>query len=595
MYRMTQRNREWLETDGLGGYSSLTETWENRRKYHGLFVPSTGYGFGRRVLVQALLVDGVYPRPASVDRGLHPTFKLGGMDVGVLTPRGLRAVVLRFELACEPRPVRLRPFLNSRSMYDVSVEMPRFELCDGRLTIDGCPLNIASDAGTSIASAECQRMEHRFDIDSQRGEACSDSSWSPVEVIVEPRDRVFHVSFSLDEIPSPAEVFASEVARRAAEVEGAPAELRKYALGTEAFVMGEGGVIAGYHWFSQWGRDALISLPGLSLIFGRFREARQTLEMYASLQEGGLVPNAQDERTGAWSYNSSDAVFWFADRLWRYALYSQDWEAAREFLPCSVSVYRSLLDCAGEGLTLDGSGCVCHPPQWTWMDAAASGKAFTPRDCAVEIQAMAYAGAMGTAELMDRVGYGPGNVSSEEVRALAGRIRSGFEARFFDGALVLDSPGSEEIRPNVLFAVYFDHPLMEPGEFGPTLEAISPLVTPYGLRTLSPLDQGYRGAYLPEKESAYHNGTVWPFLAGAMARAWTRVHQGEGPRREAYDLFLRGILEGLHGAGRCPGHVAEILDGDYPHIERGCIAQAWSIAEPLRALWEDVLQKGPVP
>lgn len=678
-----QRNREWIQTDGTSSYCSLTESWEVRRKYHGLYVPALGVGHSRRVVVQNILINGEPPVVEGILHNPVPCFMLRGMKVEVLMPRGSKAVLLRITSSDDRTGhLTLRPILTNRSIYDVreqplsssslssslsssispSSSPSSFSSSSSSLSEDGramgdIRLHISSDQEHETRGGGTATVSLDYDIDSDRGESHHDTGSLPLTIDFPGGWTTIHLAFSLEPISGVRAMFEHEILRRKHMMARVPEGLGRYSVSTEQYLLEGGGVIAGYHWFSQWGRDTLISLPGLMLIFGRYREARQTLKMYAALERDGLIPNAMDERTGSWGYNTVDAGFWFINRLWTYHTYTGDSKTVRELLPTAMRILEPLLhDYPGYGahedgmepemrnpaphghdsglscaaVYLDDAGCVCHPPQWTWMDAVIDGNSVVERRRAVEIQALAYAGAMEASELMERTGYRHPAIDHDLLTGLAQRIQQGFKNNFIRKGIVQDiahrevlsvqvedtpvvpermelcggggrewgqEPGGP-LRPNVMFSVYFPHPILPPGQFEPTLRIMAPLMTPFGMRTISPGHPSYHGTFLPGKDRAYHNGTVWPFLAGALATSWIRVFGSgetrEKAREEAYDLFLRGLLDHLLINGRCPGHIAEIVDGDYPFIERGCIAQAWSIAEPLRAYWEDVLGKTPV-
>ncbi|MCW5754922.1 MAG: glycogen debranching enzyme family protein [Phycisphaeraceae bacterium] len=357
-------------------------------------------------------------------------------------------------------------------------------------------------------------------------------------------------------------------------------------------------VIAGYPWFADWGRDTMIALPGLFLTTQRFEEARKVLEVFAANRRNGIIPNRFDDRDGSAYYNTVDASLWFVHAACAYAKASGDegiWsgtigQACEEV----IEAY-----CRGTdfGIGLDGSDGLIRAgdrtTQLTWMDAKRDSVSFTPRPgkC-IEVNALWYSGLLSLAEAMQSIHSG----HTAEWRAIAAAAGRSLQTLFWnerEGCLFdrlepgRDSGawvGSPEVRPNQLFAVSLPHSALTPVQQRSVVAVVREhLLTPHGLRSLSPRDPGYHGRFegpLRQRDEAYHNGTVWPWLLGAYFDALVRIDGAKGANegRRAIQTLVDELDE------RYVGMLPEVFDGDEPQRPRGCQSQAWSVAEVLRGL-----------
>ncbi|HEY3061857.1 MAG TPA: amylo-alpha-1,6-glucosidase, partial [Chloroflexota bacterium] len=376
---------------------------------------------------------------------------------------------------------------------------------------------------------------------------------------------------------------------------GSPPLVQQLVLAADQFLVRRGAtgrtVIAGYHWFNDWGRDTMIALPGLTLTTGRAEEASDILRTFASYVDQGMLPNNFPDHDGQLpGYNTVDATLWYVLAIRAYVQATGDTVLVDELLPVLCSIvdwhrrgtrYGIQVDPV-DGLLRAGEPGV----QLTWMDAKIGDWVVTPRiGKPVEIQALWY-NVLRTiaAWLAERADHRAASYS-----ALAEQARSSFLNRFWRPELgyladVVDTPQSDELqlRPNQILALSLPYSLVE-GEIaeGVLTTVGRSLLTPYGLRSLAPPDPAYRGEYGGgpiQRDSAYHQGPVWTWLMGAYVEAHYRVHHD----RSTALALVRPFVHHLRDA--CLGSVSEILEGDEPHTPRGAVAQAWGVAEVLRVL-----------
>ncbi|MEM3597046.1 MAG: amylo-alpha-1,6-glucosidase [Candidatus Bathyarchaeia archaeon] len=360
-------------------------------------------------------------------------------------------------------------------------------------------------------------------------------------------------------------------------------------------------VIAGYHWFECWGRDTFISMPGLMLLTGRFDDARKVFLNFKEHAKDGLIPNFISDAHGQPVYNSVDAPLWFVNAVLQYLKYTGDFKFVKEHLWETLkAMVEGLIGGKTHGIRVDHDGLVLHDAQLTWMDAVVDGQAVTPRrGKAVEVQALWF-NALKVMELL-ALKYEEVNMA-EKYACMAEKVRKSFAESFWTSEkgylydVVSENVKDASIRPNQIIAVSLDYSMLDTAKNEKVVDIIHrELLTPYGLRTLAKNDPKYVGVYRGDRRSrdkAYHNGTVWPWLLGPFTTAFLKVKGYAEYRREQALRFLLPLLtEQVHSAGL--GVISEIFDGDAPHSPRGCVAQAWSIAEPLRAYIEDVMQIRP--
>ncbi|HJT90034.1 MAG TPA: amylo-alpha-1,6-glucosidase, partial [Bryobacteraceae bacterium] len=350
-------------------------------------------------------------------------------------------------------------------------------------------------------------------------------------------------------------------------------------------------VIAGYHWFTDWGRDTMISLEGLTLTTGRKNEAAWILRTFAYYIRDGLIPNLFPEGEKEGLYHTADATLWFFHAIHRYLQFTGDRTTLRLLLPKLIEIIQCHMRGTRFGIAMDPADCLLRQGQegyqLTWMDAKVDGWVVTPRrGKAVEINALWY----NALRLLEQwVREEQGDIAARPFAEAAGRARESFNRRFWfeQGGYLYDvvdgeSDGNDDAcRPNQVFAISLDFPVLDPSRWQPVLEVVTErLLTPVGLRSLAPGDPDYKPKYygdLRSRDAAYHQGTVWAWLIGPYVDAWLKVNPGNPERARR---FLEGFVPHLDQA--CIGSISEIFDAEPPYTPRGCIAQAWSVAEVLR-------------
>ncbi len=374
------------------------------------------------------------------------------------------------------------------------------------------------------------------------------------------------------------------------------------AAASDSFIIKRGdnkSIIAGYHWFSDWGRDTMISLTGLCLVTGRYDDAREILKTYAKYCRNGIIPNRFNDY-GEAEYNTADASLWFFHAVYKFLQYTKDYEFVKNNL---WETLKSIIDNYAVGtdnIKMDSDGLIISDAQKSWMDAKIGDFIVTPRagKC-VEINALWY-NALKIMDLlyelmaddMDK------NLKSDyAARVIA--IRENFKSEFWNPKkeclydYTTKDYEDDAVRPNQIFAVSLPFQIFDLEKERKIVKKVyEELYTPYGLRSLSANDKNYIGAYKGDqtkRDMAYHRGTVWPYLLGHFITAYVKVNERSLDSKKQAEKYLDDLFENLYDAGF--GSISEIFDGDLPHKARGCISQAWSVAEILRCYCEDVAEE----
>jgi predicted glycogen debranching enzyme len=353
-------------------------------------------------------------------------------------------------------------------------------------------------------------------------------------------------------------------------------------------------VIAGFPWFADWGRDTFIALPGLLLSTHRFDEAKSVLTTFAQAADEGMIPNRFDDHTGTAYFNSVDASLWFINAAFQYLNTTGDSETfTQQLLPTIRWIIDSYHNGTQYDICADSDGLITagnHETQLTWMDAKYDGISFTPR-CgkAIEINALWYNALCLCEQFYD----GRDVKNAMHYKSMADKVKVSFcklfwneKTGYLNDCILPDGSADSTLRPNQIFAISLGFSPLSPQQQASVVDVVQKeLLTPFGLRTLNVGDDRYKGTYTgppQQRDEAYHQGTVWPWLIGPFVESFLKVNDYSKKSKKKAAEFIQPLMEHLTEQG-CIGSISEIFDGDTPHNPRGCIAQAWSVAELIRA------------
>jgi predicted glycogen debranching enzyme len=646
-------DQEWLVTNGIGGYASGTVTGPLTRRYHGLLIAALPNPLGRYMVLNALCERiklpehgefFVGPRQLAnatadaqlvaeefrLEAGLPVwTFHIDGwtLEKRLRLPHGQNTVLLTYELLNGPASLQLELhfWVNFRP-HDAPVSAKPSQ--HFTLTAHEQGFELAGDPDQPmlrIAMADATLSFERrtvcdllYETEQRRGYDCSGSLFSPgyFRTTLAPGKPVTFIASAESWLTmlalSPAEVNRLSIQRRKALLQMAVPALQQeigaeLVLAADQFVIKPAGrcedevraaaagdevrtVIAGYHWFTDWGRDTMISLEGLALTTARFAEAGWILRTFAHYVRNGLIPNMFPEGKEDGLYHTADASLWFFHAVSRYLEFTGDQLTLQLILPTLEEIAQAHLRGTLFGIHVDPADGLLRQGaegyQLTWMDAKVDDWVVTPRrGKAVEINALWYNALCCLVSWMNEV-HGAG--AGEQYERNAEKAKQSFNRRFWCEERrflydVVDGENGDDIacRPNQVFAISLPNPVLDKSRWQAVMDVVTQeLLTPVGLRSLSPSDPEYKSRYdgdLRSRDAAYHQGSVWGWLIGPYIDAWLKLHPGQnsGARQ-----FLNGFTP--HLAQACIGSISEIFDGEEPHIPRACIAQAWSVAEVLR-------------
>jgi len=649
--------KEWLVTNGLGGYASGTVCGVPTRRFHGLLVAALPAPLGRTMMLnhvaeEVYLPDGSCHRlggeereetsaplpgtqylkefrldagipvwvyavgPALIEKRLVLPYRQNTVHVHYRVSRG-DGVRLHLRPQLHIRPHEAPVDQPIKEPYVLTVVDKRFEVAAGphmpslRLCVQGVDSTFTSDPRST--------PELLFRVEESRGYDSRGTLWSPgffaialragEEVTLAASTERWESVLALD----PAEILQFEHARRhflidCARVPDDDVTAAELVVAADQFVITPVGrvqdlararavgddvrtVIAGYHWFTDWGRDTMISLEGLTLVTGRHAEAGWILRTFAHYVRDGLIPNLFPEGENQGLYHTADATLWFFHAIGRYVLATGDRGTLKVVLPILLDIVDKQVAGTRFGIGVDPADGLLRQGQegyqLTWMDAKVDGWVVTPRrGKAVEINALWYNALRLLQAWLGEEGRAD---DARRIALLAERAQKSFNARFWyqeGGYLydVVDAEGGGDdhaCRPNQVFAISLDHPVLARERWAAVMDVVQKrLLTPVGLRSLAPGHPDYKPKYygdLRARDAAYHQGTVWAWLIGPFVDAWLKLHPGDTARARG---FLQGFLPHLGDA--CIGSISEIFDAEEPYTPRGCVAQAWSVAEVLR-------------
>lgn len=621
--------REWLLTNGTGAFASSTVVGCNTRRYHSLLCAALTPPVGRYNMLSRVgemitlpsesqttwelsinqFREQFHPRGDQhlrrfeMDETVRWFYRVQDVEIDkeLLLCWGRNVSGIRYTIRPRSHRVKLEllPFLAMRDFHalrhgaDASFQAQPWP---GHVSVTehGLQMHLSSDHA-QWAPKPCWWHGHFYRIEAERGLDNFEDLWNPGRFVFETDKPASTVIWASSEpIDQPDWDRELKLRRDAlAQAEGplgasAPPVTRRLLRSAADFVVSRktpsGGpgttVLAGYPWFADWGRDTMIALPGLLLCSRRFEQARQVLSVFAQYVSEGMIPNRFDDYDNRPHYNTVDASLWFIHAAYEYLRLSGD---RQTFDATLLPACRQIIDGyrkgtrfgihmdPSDGLILQGDATT----QLTWMDAKCDGTAFTPRQGkAVEINALWYNALrlLGENELADRAGRGfVAAFWISPFRGLYDVVNAGYR----DGA----------VRPNQIFAVSLPHSPLNTQQQAAVVEVVRrELLTPYGLRTLSPSDPRYCPRFEGpprQRDAAYHNGTAWPWLIGPFIEAYLKTHDRNPAALEQAKKWLTPLIQHLDD-GACVGQVSEVYDGTAPQRPGGCCAQAWSVAELLR-------------
>src|ERR1041384_2393101 len=642
-------NRECVETNGSGGFSSSTITCANTRRYHGLLTAATKPPVGRLVLLakleETLVINGrrdelsanQYPGAVHPQGFIYQTgFRLDPfpmftyevewvrLEKSVFMVQGENTTVVQYEVhaipdgrSTSPIVLEIRPLIAFRDYHSTTHEngsLNSIVETEGGLTTvkpyaDLPALHFAHDAAQIDRNGFWYR-NFQYAVEQERGLDFAEDLYSPCSLTFD-----LSASAKINIIASTerrdvrmANACCKEELERRNSFGGnlqADQLISTLTAAADQFIVARERcktVIAGYHWFADWGRDTMIALPGLTLATGHAEIAKSILAEFAAHVDQGMLPNRFPDAGETPEYNTVDATLWFFEAVRSLLQYTNDYEFVRvnlyavlsDIIEWHVRGTRYNIHVDEDGLLYSGEPGV----QLTWMDAKVGDWVITPRHGKpVEIQALWY----NALRVMEDLAQ---NFQDQKAKTnyanMAERARESFNRLFWNqemGCLydVVDGDARDgSVRPNQVFAISLTHSMVSAEKAEQILLVIErELLTPRGLRSLSPGDPRYAGRYEGDsrsRDSVYHQGTVWPWLMGSYITAYVKTF-GEQIGRKVAEDWLDNFSKHLDEA--CLGQVSEIFDADAPHTPRGCVAQAWSIAEILRAAVEDVYRIKP--
>jgi len=635
------RDKEWLVTNGIGGFASSSVIGLNTRRYHGLLVASLRPPVQRRVLVSsvdetAVLGErsfelGVHQYPgvihpqghaflASFEFTSHPLFsyEVGGarLTKAIWMERGLNTTYVRYQWDGEKNiRLRLRPMLNDRDYHGLqraSDDPDRYIIHreDFRLAVrsspDGIPYFIEWTEG-SFHPESYWFYRAEYSMERERGLDFEEDLFSPGFIEADlPPGTPFFLRLSTDAPVSPKDL-AGEAAssqkrflKRKIELlnrqsRALSPERARLVLSADDYIVKRestqsGTVIAGYPWFTDWGRDTMIALPGLTLATRRYDDAREILRTFSRFVDRGMIPNLFPDGGQSPEFNSADGTLWFVVALYKYLAKTGDLAFIREMFPRLEEIAAEHIKGTRFGIKVgaDGLLAVGEPgTQLTWMDAKVGDWVVTPRvGKPVEINALWINVLFILREFARRLEKDP-PMAIDPLEARREFVRQFWnpEAKcLYD---VVDGPNKDaSIRPNQIFAAALPFPLLTRARAGTMLSCIKKhLLTPLGLRTLDRGHQDYKPRYRGnplERDSAYHQGTAWPWLIGPYLQAHAYAYGKERLTERILRDQIAPLFRHLSEAGL--GHISEVADGDPPHAPGGCFAQAWSVGTLLEVL-----------
>ena len=604
--------KEWLITNGIGGYSSSTIVGLNTRKYHALLVAALGENFERYVVLsklneEVILNKGTYSFstnecPNYIEKGFKyqkafakeylPEFyyNVHGVEIikkiGICHGENKIAITYTIKSNNGNAKLKLSPLVNFRNFHNVNnLYRLNQEVNDEYVKIN---LNANHDLYMTISEGTYTKYYNTYyqnmyyNIENERGLEAIESHFMPgyFEIdLIKNEEKVIEFVAAVDDKkikPNALQIIRGEETRlqKCCKVFNATNDLEKeLAIAADNFIIDKKygkTIIAGYHWFGDWGRDTFIALEGILLKTNRFNDAKNIILTFSKHIRNGLIPNLIGENGGQ-AYNSVDASLWYISAVYKYYKYTNDTELIKNIYPVLKSIIDAYINGTDYGIKMDSDGLISagdKTTQLTWMDAKVGDFIPSPRyGKAVEINALWY-NALNILNIFSNI------VGEKLDNNLVSKVKSSFEKFFIDGNGLKDVVESDnhQIRPNQIFAASLDFPVLDVEKANEVIDVIErELLTSKGLKTLNKDDNDYKPRYegdVYSRDTSYHQGTVWPYLMMAYYEACYKFR-----RTPKYILDIQEMMnEG------CIGNICEVYDAEEPRMPKGAIAQAWSIA-----------------
>ncbi len=656
--------KEWLLTNGRGGYASSTIVGCNTRAYHGLLVGSLNPPV-KRVMALASCLEMIISKgnvfnlstfefsdkfaPAGFcfqknfrkDVGVHFDYELEKLkltkSVYLLRDTDTVALVYEFQNVQAPVEFVIRPFVGLRDFHTLQksyAPLSSSRLDNGLIvhhnTSNSCQLLLSCPSAKYVKDSQWW-FNFIYRIDKERGQNFTEDLWTPGFFkcrIDSPKKIVLWANLHLpmagfkpeNLINTDIETILQCLHKHQNNIRhkgnnsksgfrlsfgNCQVKNRKlhetFCRAADEFIVKRQAqescrttILAGYPWFADWGRDAFVSLPGLLLSTDRFEEAYSVLTIFAAAADDGMIPSRFDDTSSTACFNSVDASLWFINAAFQYLQASGNSKAfTKELLPTINWIMDSYRKGTRFDIHADTDGLISagnEQTQLTWMDAKYNGIAFTPR-CgkAVEVNALWY----NCLCLLVQFYADRNTKEAKQYESLAYQVRKSFcelfwneKKAYLNDCILPDGSTDNSLRPNQIFAVSLEYSPLSPEQQKSIVNAVqSQLLTPYGLRTLDPSSGNYKAKYngpQRQRDEAYHQGTVWAYLIGPFVESYLKINQFNKESRKQASEFIQPLLRHLNEDG-CLGSISEIFDANHPHEPKGCFAQAWSVAELIRA------------
>ncbi|HOA96589.1 MAG TPA: amylo-alpha-1,6-glucosidase [Acetivibrio saccincola] len=637
--------KEWLLTNGIGGFASSTIIGANTRRYHGLLIAALKPPVNRHLVLskidESVIIDGdsynlfSYETPGFTMKGYHhlerfkydllPEYIFRVRDVyiskkiSMVYGENTVAVVYYVKNGTDAIKLRLTPLVNfkdhhfnSKRQYMSFTKKYNSNILTVRPSYYDIDINVFCSHGTFTGLEDCWFYNMDYAIERERGLESTEDHYIPgyFDIDIKPEEEKVITIISTVEKKiknkDGLDIIKKEEKRQKKLISSSGYKdefAKKLVLAADKFIVYREStdaktIIAGYPWFTDWGRDTMIALTGLTLSTKRFDDAKEILYTFSKYVKDGLIPNMFPDGGHEPLYNTVDAALWYFEAVNKYVEYTGDYEFIKKHIYQGLKdIINSYANGTHFNIKMDKDFLITAGDantQLTWMDAKVGDWVVTPRHGkAVEINALWYNALKVMANLSDKFGE-----DDSYYNDLASKVKKSFVKSFWNEEkqclydCLTNDYKDGKVRPNQIMAVSLSNAVLDGEKAKKTVNRVfKELYTAYGLRSLSPESKEYAGIYAGDqwrRDGSYHQGTVWTWPLGQFITAYVKVNGNSDEAKEMALRFIEPFKDHLEDA--CLGSISEIFDGDEPLVPRGCFAQAWSVSEILRAYIEDVLK-----